>query len=99
MENIIPAKLITIRHGVYSVYVFKNIDNGEYLMCTRLPKWKTPDVNLGDEGFLQTETIKAGEEYYNAVEGKTSVYQYSNVYFKNFVLEPVKTIKNSEVVL
>jgi hypothetical protein len=99
VEKIISAKLIAIRDGVYTMYVFRNLDNDEYLMCTKLPNWQTPDIIVGDCGFLQVEIVKAGEEYYDLENNKQSKYLYSNIYFKNFIKNTVEITENSEIVL
>lgn len=67
------------------MYVFKNLENNNYIMCTKLPNWQTPDVEIGDEGFLKYESVKAGESYYDPESGEAHIYKYSNVYFLNFV--------------
>ena len=67
------------------MYVFKNLENNEYLMCTRLPNWKVPNIELGEEGFLNFEKAIAGQQYFNPITQETSTYQYSNIYFLNFV--------------
>lgn len=78
------GKIVTIKTGIYTIYVFQ-LDDGEYLMCTRLPNWGTYYPGIGDSGFITVEEAKAGESYYDRVSGTTKVYQYSNVYFKEFV--------------
>ena len=67
------------------MYVFKDIDNNSYIMCTRLPDWKVPDIEINDEGFLKYQYVKAGESYYNPETGQSCTYKYTNVYFINFV--------------
>ena len=67
-------------------------------MCTRLPNWKVPDLNVGDIGFLEYQIIKAGEEYFNVATQQKQIYQYSNIYFNNFILENT-IIKNKEIIL
>jgi hypothetical protein len=96
-EITVLAKLLAIREGTYTMYVFKNLENGEYLMCTRVPNWNSPEVSIGEEGFLKIEIVKAGEEYYNPATGVSTKYLYSNVYFKNFILK--SDIINSEIIL
>jgi len=96
-EVTVPAKLVAIRDGAYTMYVFKNTETGEYIMCTRVPNWNSPEVSVGEEGFLKVEMIKAGEEYFNAATQTSAKYLYSNVYFKNFILK--SDIINSEIIL
>lgn len=98
MVRIEEVKLLAIRTGTYSVYVFRNIETKEYIMCTRLPNWQTPDVSVGDIGFLQYETVKAGEDYFDSLTGNSVKYLYSNVYFINFI-QKTDILKNNEIIL
>ena len=97
IEKVVKATLVAIRQSTYTMYVFK-LDNDEYIMCTRLPNWQTPDISEGDEGFLQYQIVKAGETYYDPDTGETIKYKYSNIYFKNFVLLSEDVNKNSIIV-
>ena len=56
-EYIKKVKLIAIRDGQYTVYVFQEVDTSEYIMCTRLPNWRVPDLELGTIGFLQYQIV------------------------------------------
>lgn len=94
---IINAKLIAVRQGNYTNYVFKNLENNTYVMCTKLPNWQTPDVQIGDTGFLKYEEVVAGEKYFNPATQTHQVYNYSNVYFENFVKE--SDIVNTNIIL
>ena len=67
------------------MYVFKNLENNNYIMCTKLPNWQTPNVEINDEGFLKYQIVKAGEVYYDVETGESNIYKYSNVYFLNFI--------------
>jgi len=94
---VINAKLLAIKDGNYTVYVFKNLDTGSYLMCTKLPNWQTSNVSVGDEGFLKYEEVKAGEEYFNPGTETKEIYNYSNVYFVNFLQK--SEIVSSNIIL
>lgn len=94
---VIEAKLLAIKEGNYTVYVFKNLDNGHYLMCTKLPNWQTSNVSVGDEGFLNYQEVSAGEEYFNPGTETKHVYNYSNIYFVNFLQK--SEIVNSNIIL
>lgn len=100
MEEVIFSKLIAIKEGRYTIYVFKNLDSekNNYIMCTRLPNWKCPEVFLNDTGYLQTLTVEAGKEYFNVQTNKIEKYQYSNIYFKNFMKESIE-VKNNEIII
>jgi hypothetical protein len=79
------------------MYVFKNLENNEYVMCTRLPNWQVPNIELGDEGFLQIEKAVAGQQYFNPTTQETRTYQYSNIYFLNFVKKT--DINNDNIII
>jgi hypothetical protein len=79
------AKLVAIRRDYYTVYVFKLVEDGTYLMCTRLPNWNVPEIKVGDVGFLNYNVVKAGDSYYNPNTDSTETYKYSNLYFINFI--------------
>ena len=96
MDLVSDAKLVAIRDGHYTIYVFQDINSKEYIMCTRPPNWQTPNVDLWEEGFLQYQIVKAGEEYFEPETGKKLIYNYSNVYFTNFVK---KTDNKSDIVI
>ena len=81
--------LVAKRNGIYTVYVFK-LDNGEYIMCTKLPNWGTYDININDSGFITTQFFKAGEQYYNRDTESFQLIQYTNMYFKDFIKDNEK---------
>ena len=94
---IINAKLLAIKHGTYTVYVFKNLDDGSYVMCTKLPNWQSPEMEIGDEGFLKYEKVVAGQSYFNPATTSYQTYNYSNIYFENFINK--SEITNSNIIL
>lgn len=94
---IVNAKLLTVKEGRYTVYVFKNLDADTYIMCTRLPNWQTSNLEIGDEGFLKYAEAVAGEKYFNPATNTEHVYNYSNVYFENFIQK--SDIVNSNIIL
>ena len=98
MELIIYVKLIAIRQGNYTLYVFKDLSNDSFIMCTRLPNWQTPEIEVGEEGFLKYQNVVAGEEYFEPATGIKKVYNYTNTYFINFIQKPDK-ITNSNIIL
>jgi hypothetical protein len=95
MEVIILAELLAIREGAYTIYVFKNLESNEFIMCTRLPSWQVPEIQIGDSGYLKYQKAKAGEEYFNPVTGEKQIYRYSNLYFLNFIQKT--DINNSNI--
>lgn len=95
---VIFAKLVAAKHGHYTVYVFKNLEDSTYIMCTKLPNWNAPEINVGDEGYLKYEEVMAGQEYFNSLMQSQEKYNYSNVYFHSFILSG-KESKNQEIIL
>lgn len=97
IELIKEVELIACRGGTYTMYVFKTLDTNDYIMCTRPPNWKVPEISVGDKGFLQYQIVKAGDIYVTP-DGTTVTYRYSNTYFINFVKKS-DTLKNKEIIL
>ena len=94
---IINAKLLAVKEGTYTVYVFKNLDSESYVMCTRLPNWQSPEPQIGDEGFLKYSEVRAGEKYFNPASQSELVYNYSNIYFEAFIQK--SDIVNETIIL
>ena len=99
MKETIRGQLVAIQDGIYTNYVFKNLDESEnselrYITVTRCPNWQYNDVlSIGDIGFIMYEFAEAGQEYINNVTGETKKYRYTANYFMNFIKE--KTIKDN----
>jgi hypothetical protein len=97
VELVKEAILVAIRYGEYTVYVFKAVESSEYIMCTRLPNWQSPAININDRGFLQYQIVEAGDEY-SPLGGNKVRYKYSNIYFINFVKRS-EVNSNKELIL
>lgn len=89
-EIAIHAILVAKKQGIYTIYVFKNLDNNEYIMCTKLPNWDFNDISIGTSGFLTYENVVAGDKYFNVKSQTFETYNYTKLYFKNFI-EDTKT--------
>ena len=89
------VKLLAIREGNYTMYVFQILSTGEFIMCTRMPNWDTPNISIGEEGFLKYETVKAGQTYYDPTTDTDIKYKYTNIYFINFVKKSEITKENN----
>lgn len=98
MEFVTYAKLIAVRQGNYTLYVFEDIANKSFIMCTRLPNWQTPEIEMGEEGFLKYQNVVAGEEYFEPATGIKKVYNYTNTYFINFI-QKSDNITSSNIIL
>lgn len=82
------AQLLAKQAGAYTVYVFYDVELYKYIMCTRLPNWEGSDIELDEVGYLSYKTVKAGEKYYNRNTGMHLTYNYSQIYFENFIRLP-----------
>lgn len=86
----IYAKLVACKEdpGGYVKYVFQNIENGEYLLCTKFPNWETPPIKIFATGYLKYKEIIAGKEtWYDHVSGTFIPYKYDTDQFIDFVEE------------
>lgn len=99
VELIDEVKLMAVREGNYTMYVFQTIITKKFIMCTRMPNWQVPSVNIHDVGFLQYRIVKAGDEYYDPNLEKPIKYLYSNVYFMNFVIKSTVLHNNNEIII
>ena len=92
------VKLLAIRENTYTMYVFQDLDNREFIMCTKLPNWQTPDISVGAEGYVQYNVVKAGDVYYNPLTDTEVKYNYTNSYYVNFVHKSEK-INNEGIII
>ena len=84
----IRAKLIAKHTDVfdYTTYAFQNVDNNEYVLCTRFPNWSDPILSIGDKGYLNYRDIKEGVDlWYNDANGDMVPYKYSFTQYVKFV--------------
>ena len=96
-EIVKEVEIIAAREGTYSVYVFKSIEDSEYILCTRLPNWQIPELSIGMKGFLQYQIVRAGDSYITPM-GENVIYRYSNTYIVNFI-NKTDVVKNKEIIL
>ena len=99
MDNELTTEVefVAARYGKYSNYVFKDMSKGGFIMCTLLPNWQIPSINMGDRGFLQYKKVKAGEEYITP-SGYKIKYKYAAIYLVNFVNKISGIINNDEII-
>lgn len=72
--------------GSYTVYVFQDLTNDEFIMCSRCPNWQGDLPQLMQEGFLHYRDVVAGRDtYFDSSSGEFIAYQYTNTYFQDFV--------------
>lgn len=98
MTVVAHVKLLAIRDGTYTMYVFQNLDTEEYIMCTRLPNWQVPEIQIGDSGFLEYQYVYAGQEYFDIQQEKMVKYLYSNIYFINFI-QKTNILEQDKIIL
>lgn len=99
VEKTIRACLVAKQDGIYTTYVFKDLDSeNKYIMCTRLPNWDIAEINLREKGFITVQEVGAGEVYYNRKEGKEIKYQHSGIYIIKFIRYN-NEIKDEEIIL
>jgi hypothetical protein len=93
-EIVIHGKLLAMSKDVgnYTTYVFQNLDAKEddnlYMMCTRLPNWQHPPLNIGDQGYVSMKEIIAGlDKWYDRETEQFYNYGFSQIYFIKFVAD------------
>ena len=71
---IIKAKLLALKEDQkYIIYVFQNLDDNSYVMCTRLPNWESPVININDIGYLNYKEVIGGESEWYHKETKKNI--------------------------
>lgn len=78
----------------YITYVFNYLDQYDInkyecksMVCTRYPNWNCRDLKIGDEGYVNTETVRAGiDTWFNGEEQVP--YRYNSVRFIKFIDKP-----------
>lgn len=91
------GKLVALKEGIYTIYVFE-LDIGGYIMCTKLPNWDVPNISIGIQGFFTYTEAIAGETYFNPKIDKLMKYNYTNIYFINFIEDNLQ-IENKEIII
>lgn len=86
MENTIYGKVVAKKEGLYTLYVLQN--DSKYIMCTKLPNWLI-NIDIGDTGYFTIEEVNAGDKYYDPESNSEKIYQYSNIYLKNFIKDNI----------
>lgn len=86
----ILSKIVAIREGQYTEIVVEDLnrdftDDLKYVTVVKLPLWETPPFTLGDEGYLEFQSVKGGDKWFNRNEKDFEFYKYSNNYFIRFI--------------
>lgn len=95
MNNTITiyCKICAIQEGLYTAIVVEDLnrdysDDLKYVTVVKLPNWDTPNLQIGDEGYLQFECITGGvSKWFNKIEEDFEIYKYNNNYFINFFIQ------------
>ena len=79
MRATFHGELVASRDELYSLYVFKNLDEKEnsllrYITVTRPPNWTGTIPEIGDSGYIECEYVDAGDEYYKRDSGNKETY-------------------------
>lgn len=92
--------LVAKKSGIYTNYVFQIATDSfdKYIMCTKPPNWDVPDIKIGDVGFFTYKIVEAGESYFNPKNNEIEKYNYTNVYFINFI-EECEPKKNEKILI
>lgn len=85
MIKTIKALFCAKETRIYSLYVFQNLENKEYLMVTVLPEWHVPPLKKDEVGYLNYEDAQAGDEYVDTKTDQICKYKRTNLYFKEFI--------------
>ena len=93
MRHTIKAQLVAFQPGLYTNYVFKNLDESEnsmdrYITVTKCPNWQFSDNFTTDTiGYLEYEFAEAGATYFDISTQSEQQYKYTAYYFINFIKE------------
>lgn len=92
----IKAKLLDYMEdfGGYINYIFQDLDHNAatsdspYLMVTRFPNWQADNLQIGDIGFLNYDSVIAGRsEWWDNASQQFHKYKYTNLVFVKFIRE------------
>lgn len=94
--EIVRAELLKEDSGHYTQYIFRDLSNGKFLLCTKLPNWDANHINLGDIGFLKYKEVVAWDtKYKDPRTGREQAYRYDGCYFDYFTKEVAERITDT----
>lgn len=88
--NTIYSRIVAkrIELGGYIKYVFYNLSGGDYIMCVQFPDWNIPELNVGNEGYLQYKEILAGiDKWYDPELDVFVPYNYDMIQLVDFIFK------------
>lgn len=89
----IYCKILVIDQNQYTNIVVEDLrreyaDDLKYVTVTVLPNWEIKDVELGNIGYLQFQSVEGGKtQYFKRVCEDFETYKYTNNYFISFLKE------------
>lgn len=97
MRTTFLGELVAKQPGQYTLYVFKNLDQGNnsllrYFTVTQTPNWNIPPLELGATGYVECDYVNAGDQYYQVSTGEQQTYNYTVCYLLNFIEQQPKII-------
>lgn len=85
------CKILVIQEGQYSEIVVEDLnrdftDDLKYVTVVKLPFWENPPFEMGDQGYLEFQSVEGGKtQYFSRNEQDFECYKYSNNYFIRFI--------------
>jgi hypothetical protein len=97
--NYAHVQLLAKKDGDYSLYVFKNLDDGQsYIMCTKCPNWNQDDLQLFQEGYLKYKSVIGyRDKWFDPKTMQEFFYKFSANYFYEFI--PVTHVINGNQII
>lgn len=89
----IYCQIKAILPGLYTQLVVEDLnreytDVYKYVTVVRCPNWECSEsMDIGDVGYLQFQSVREGENWYNAETKEYETYKYTNNYFMGFIKE------------
>ena len=89
----IYCRILIIDENQYTNIVVEDLrrnydDDYKYITVVKLPNWENVEMNIGDVGYLQFQSVEGGKtQYFKRLCEDFEVYKYSNNYFINFFKE------------
>ena len=97
-KMVIKAKLLALKEDQnYITYVFQNLCDNSYIMCTRLPNWESPVININDKKKKKEKENNKFKTFYttSSSEGSNDLMFDSNGDFIGKVVDKKDSDKNN----
>lgn len=89
----IRCKVLIAENWQYLTYVVEDLnreitDDYKYVTVVRPPGWNPLEVKVGDEGFMQIQSVIGGKtQWFNKETKDLETYKYTTTYLLNFYKE------------